>query len=401
MEKKGKKLPGALLFLLSALGIMFGLATAGSALKILFTVSNLPLEPSGLWTLLPPAGLALTIGALQVPLAIAAWKRIRGRPISAPQPSLFRASQTALVVWVFLLIGGFFLSREQNVPASLAVVTIAAVLLPVWFLVEFFRRNLPRSTTLREWGSLSIGLSIAPVMILVLESAILIAAALAMAITLGFNTNFLSQIQQLPLEMMPGQNSLESLETALYTLAQNPVIAAGILLVLGGIAPFVEELFKPMAVWFLLKRPLTNREGYTLGLISGGAFALLESLGVINQISGTEWIAAILLRAGTGVLHIGLSGLVGYGLVKSFNEKRFERYALYQLAATALHGGWNSLALATGFSAAHVPENIINGNNWLLQTAAVALMGAIFITIILINLKIQRTLRAQISEPVI
>ena len=38
-------------------------------------------------------------------------------------------------------------------------------------------------------------------------------------------------------------------------LARNPVVAFALFLMVGVLAPFVEELFKPMALWFLLKRP--------------------------------------------------------------------------------------------------------------------------------------------------
>jgi RsiW-degrading membrane proteinase PrsW (M82 family) len=129
----------------------------------------------------------------------------------------------------------------------------------------------------------------------------------------------------------------------------NTTFAIALFLVIGLIAPFIEEVFKPMAVWISKGKSLKPSEGFALGLISGGAFTLLESAGLVIQITAQDWISAVLLRAATGMLHIGMSGLVGYGIVKARSEHKWGTAILYTLGATALHGLWNSMAIINGY----------------------------------------------------
>ena len=78
---------------------------------------------------------------------------------------------------------------------------------------------------------------------------------------------------------------LSQLEQLMVELSRNPVIAFALFLMIGVLAPLVEELFKPMALWFLLKRPLKDSEGFSLGLISGGALPCSKAAGLVSQIA--------------------------------------------------------------------------------------------------------------------
>jgi RsiW-degrading membrane proteinase PrsW (M82 family) len=176
------------------------------------------------------------------------------------------------------------------------------------------------------------------------------------------------------------------------------MVAGGLFLVIGILAPFVEEFFKPMAIWFLLKRPLKDHEGFSLGLISGGAFALLESAGLVGQIAPDTWLPAVLLRAATGLLHIGLSGLVGYGLVKTWNRGAFARSLLYLLAAGALHGAWNSLALLSGFASSPMQTDSAGFEPTIQSLLPIIGMIAVFAMVLVIVLRIHHKLRFQSVE---
>ena len=248
-------------------------------------------------------------------------------------------------------------------PASLAVrtqvawfffvpLTLLAVAVPVWWLVEFSRRGLPRSTPFREWGTLAIGLTAAPLLIMVIEITMVVVIALAVLAVFISRPDLLGQMQNITQDLDLYQGGIEQLEQLIVQLSRNPVIASALFLMIGVLAPVVEELFKPMAIWFLLKRPLKDSEGFSLGLISGGAFALLESGGLVSQITRETWVQAVVLRAATGLLHIGLSGFVGYQLVSNWNRKRYGHAIFYLFCAAGLHGAWNSLALLSSFSTA-------------------------------------------------
>ena len=55
-------------------------------------------------------------------------------------------------------------------------------------------------------------------------------------------------------------------------------------------------------------------------------------------------------RAGTGVLHMLASGLVGWGLAQAWRNKKWLFLGAMTLGAIVLHGLWNIIALITGIA---------------------------------------------------
>jgi len=264
-------------------------------------------------------------------------------------------------------------------------------------LISLARAGLPRSTKQRELGTFTLGVSISPLIIIALESVLIIIIALIVFILLGLQNPLPQQLPQMLERLSSASGGIEQLEMILLELMQEPLIAGGVFLALGVVAPMIEEIFKPMAIWFLLNRPLRDHEGYALGLISGGAFALLESAGMVIQMEPTDWLTAIVLRAATGVLHIGLSGLVGFGLVKGKNIRKPSRGVLFLLLAGALHGAWNSLALYSGLAAIptiNTPDLYTPNTGTIIS---IGLMVLIFAGVIVINIFINRYIRRNIS----
>ena len=220
-------------------------------------------------------------------------------------------------------------------------------------------------------------------------------------IRLGFQPNLISQLHSFLDNFSQNKSGIGELEQIPYEILKLPIVSAAIFLILGLIAPLIEEIFKPMSTWFLLSRPLEEFEGFSLGLISGGAFTILESSGIVIQMGSQDWLIAIALRAATGVLHIGLSGLVGYGLARSWHQKRFGRGILYIITATILHGIWNSLALFSGFSSL-VFENPGVAHSVTGSAISLIFMIIVFVSVIAITLKINSRLRhdlARSTEP--
>jgi RsiW-degrading membrane proteinase PrsW (M82 family) len=194
------------------------------------------------------------------------------------------------------------------------------------------------------------------------------------------------------------KSGIGELEQIQLDMMKQPIISAAVFLILGLIAPLIEEIFKPMSSWFILSRPLEEFEGFSLGLISGGAFTILESAGIVIQMGSQDWLIAIALRTATGVLHIGLSGLVGYGLARSWRQKQFGRGLLYIIAATILHGIWNSMALLSGFSSSvfNRPEMETSGTSGVIS---LIFLMVIFISVVAITLKINSVLRQDLARP--
>ena len=400
MASKKTDLPSVLLLLLSALGILIGLLIAALTLISAYVFPTASLSAAEEMSVLSTSILSISISILNVPTLITSIKKLQRKSAIQSLHPLFQKANYVIILWLLMIAVGYFISHEGRGTLLLAPLTVAAVIIPVWWLIEFSRRGLPRSTKLREWGTLTIGLTVVPIIIILFELILIVIAVVVVMIGLGFQPGLTNQLFSFLENINLYQGGIEEVEQILYEMMKQPLIRAAIFLIIGLIAPLIEEIFKPMSTWLLLNRPLKEYEGFSLGLISGGAFAILESAGMVIQVDIQDWLIAVTLRAATGVLHIGLSGLVGYGLARSWHQNRIGRGILYVFSAAILHGAWNSLALLSGFysSALSGESGIeISGINGALS---IFFMIIVFISIIVITLKINSRLRQDLTAPV-
>ena len=400
MASKKLNIPSVLLLLLSSLGILIGVLTAALTLTSVYVFPTDSLSAVDEMSALSTSILLVSISALNVPTLITSIKSFQRKTTHQSLQPLFQKANYLIIVWLLIIAAGYFISRGRSRIFLLAPLTVAAVIIPVWWLIEFSRRGLPRSTKLREWGTLTIGLTVAPVVIIMIELILIVVAVIVVMIRLGFQPGLSSELLSFLENINLYQGGIEGLEQILYEMMRQPLISAAIFLTIGLIAPLIEEIFKPMSTWFLLSRPLEEYEGFSLGLISGGAFAILESAGMVIQMDIKDWLAAITLRAATGVLHIGLSGLVGYGLARSWHQKRLDRGILYVFTAAILHGAWNSLALLSGFTSSELSKEpglaFLKTNNFF----SLFFMMVVFVIIIAITIKINSRLQQNLRAPV-
>ena len=396
METNRRILPSMLLLLLSLSGFLIS-GSAAAALTIGLIFFDIAVSPSETLTFISIAALASLTAFLQIPAFINAIRDLQKKDSSPRHASLYKPASYSMILWLCVMAAGYFISRSEANWLLLAPLTVLGIAIPVWWLIEFGRRKLPRSTGLREWGSLSVGLTAAPVIIMVVEILLIVLICIILIFALSTQSGFMQELSDIFQDLDLTQGDLESLEELLLQLAQNPILASTLLLVIGFIAPFIEEFFKPMVIWFLLRHPIKPHEGFSLGMISGGAFALLESAGLVSQIGPVDWLSAIFLRAATGILHIGLSGFVGYGFSKAWSEKRYSRVVIYLLIATGLHGAWNALALINGYSTSLLPAAQQSALPAITSILTIALMIVVFFTVIYITLRTNHRLRLELQ----
>jgi RsiW-degrading membrane proteinase PrsW (M82 family) len=392
MPTEQKKLPSVLMLLLSALGILVSLLVALAALW--GSTESEPASDEKLM-LVSIGSLAVFLCLLNLPALILSIKGLAGQSTETRKPGLFKTASFTMIGWALLIVAGMLISQTGVVHLALGPITILAIAIPIWWLVEFARRGLERPNQAREANTLTLGLTLVPVIIMLIEILLVILISLAVVIILGIQPGTLSELVDISSNSGFSQGGMEELEQLLFNLAQDPTISAAIFLIIGVAAPLTEELLKPLAVWLFFKSPMKSSDGYSLGLISGAAFTLLESASMVSQISAQDWTAAVLLRSATSLLHISLSGLVGYGIARARNEKRWGFAPLYILIAAALHGLWNSLALLTGFSTTAMPD--MSGG--IPQSAggiiSIICMLVIFAAVVFITLKLGSKLRKQ------
>lgn len=332
--------PSLFLALLSGTGMLIGFSTA--VLLGVFAVIRPSQDINGM-VLAWAAGL---FALLNLPALIYSAPRVFGYPSPRWEVKFgWRLSSLALGLWLIDLVAVNRLVGQTSRVSQIFLppLSVLAVVIPLWWLIEFGRRGL-RVSSQRSWGALSLSLIVTMPLVLVLELIGFLFLGVAIMIWLvGTAPDLLTQLQEAFTDRARSETMINILQPY---LEQPGVILAGMsaLTVFG---PLLEELFKPLALWFVPGRRLTEAQGFVLGLIVGGCFALLETIGNL-RLAGEEGamslLALLLTRAGTGLLHITCSGLVGWGLASAWHGKRYLRLLKLYLLAVLIHGTWNLFA---------------------------------------------------------
>jgi RsiW-degrading membrane proteinase PrsW (M82 family) len=186
--------------------------------------------------------------------------------------------------------------------------------------------------------------------ILIVEVLVFILVLLVIGVWLLNQPDLFRQIIQYSEQLSLGQLEPQIAEEILLNLFKNPVVLNGSIFIIAFLVPLIEEFFKPMALWFLAGRKLTPSQGFVGGLIAGACFATLETLGAIGSPTDTSWFFLLIGRMGTGLLHVTLSGLVGWGLASAFYNRNWGRFLGNYFSAVLIHGLWNLFALLSGIT---------------------------------------------------
>ena len=267
------------------------------------------------------------------------------------------------------------------------------------------------------WSVLADSISLSPSIILIIEMLLFIifavAAGVGLYITLG--SEHLSGI----VRSLENANDQEALFTALAPLLAQPLVVVGLLLLLAGLVPLVEEALKPLTLWLILlfvwqgKRHAPEHpqaDGFMLGLICGGGFALLESL--FLSAGSTDWAAIVGSRAAASLLHVVHGGLMGWaaGLaVEMFKSSASWKTAIKGLLVLLLayswvvliHGLWNGMTLLAVLAdfGKQAPQLAELPLVLPLGSLAPFALGAMILVQFLILLLLNRLVRRQLLKP--
>jgi hypothetical protein len=256
-----------------------------------------------------------------------------------------------VLVPITIAIGSRLTQEPRLAELILPVLQLFVIGLPLVWLLAMGTRGFPAGTSQRGWNIFSFSSVISIPIILVVEMVIILGLVAAGFAWLGFFLpDLLQQMGHTIERLVNVQSDLESIIRILRPYINQPLVFAGGLALTAGIIPIMEELLKPMALWFFAGRPLSPREGFTGGLICGASFALLESLGAMANPTMETWPLIAIGRIGTGILHMGTTALVGWGLGKAWSEEKYGSLAGAFIAAVGFHSVWNIFGLMTGLS---------------------------------------------------
>jgi hypothetical protein len=377
--------------LISLLGMLGGLAGAALLAVTAVTVLSDPVAARDqLNGILTVAWGGLLVAGLCLPSAVLALRALMGRPplMSIGKRSLAFAS-LLLLVWPGVLLLARTAANSSLAWLFLPPLLIAVVGIPVLWLTTAARSGLPAESAQRRWGVASFGLVVSPALIVLLQFAVLFLALIVFGVWLMGQPGILSELQALTQSFTLESDPNQVLRLLQPYLERPGVLALGLIFI-SGLVPLMEELLKPLGVWFLAGRRMTPAAGFSAGVLSGGMFALLESLGYLASASANGFIVFALARTGTVLLHIATAGLVGWGLGSALSEKRYLRLALAYLGAVLLHGAWNAAGILPALAGLPgQPEQVST-----LATAAPYVLGGLSLLLAALLVIMNRRLRA-------
>ena len=253
----------------------------------------------------------------------------------------------------------------------LPLLTLFVIVPPIWLLFGIGTKGIELGPRWRIFSALGLGMTVGPVIMIVLEMIILLGAIIIGSVIIAIQKPELFQEIAALGRIIQQETNQEAALKLIAPYITNPLVIASLVGYISVLVPLVEELLKPLAVWIFALKIETPAQGFAMGMLSGAAFALIESLNASGN-GSTTWPIIVSIRAGTSLLHMTTSGLVGWGIVSAFREKKFLRMGAAYLSAVTLHGIWNACAIGTGISSI---GELVDKPEWAFNIIPAALCG--------------------------
>jgi len=262
---------------------------------------------------------------------------------------------TAGLVLVFGLATLAGLASPEIKSIALAILAVPGIAIPVFMLLRVGARYQESANPKRDFGILTFSIGISTPFILLMEVLVIIFLLIVFVSGLYGKPEFMDLFNNILNNPAALQNDPTSLFSEFENIINLPDLMGWLLLVVAGIMPLVEELFKTLGVWLLKVRNPDPAESFRIGLLSGGGFALFEGLLSVNSLQlyslgFAEWAGLILGRFGGSLLHILAGGIVGLAIGKFWQDRKLISLLLSYLAAWLLHAAWNALAIFGGIN---------------------------------------------------
>lgn len=300
---------------------------------------------------------------------------------------------TGVIIWIGYQVGANTSFNWLVLP----LLTVPAVLLPIFVVLGLGIRHLPLGTRWQSWGIFGIAMTLAPFLLAVLEVIVLLVLVFLVVAILMSQPNFAADMDRLMRELYVLGPDAKAIQNLILPYVTHPAILGIALSYFSLLVPMIEELLKPLGVWLSANRVSSPAQGFALGALSGAAYALIETLGVSAQT--VDWANLLLARIGTGVLHITTSALMGAAIVYAVRERRYVRLLGTYILAISLHGLWNGLALLYSFS---IITEFLGKQNTFAKFQTPVMMGMIVLGLFILILLLlsNRRMRGTLSIPI-
>lgn len=231
----------------------------------------------------------------------------------------------------------------------LPILTILVIVPPIWLLFGIGTKGIELGQRWHVFTILGLSMTIGPMIMIVLELIVLAGILVTGGVFIAIQQPVLFKELIRIGKILEQETNPDLILNLIAPYLKNPLVVGTAIGYIAVIVPLIEELFKPLAVWIFAKKLASPAQGFAMGMLSGGAFALIESLNASGD-GSTSWAVIVSIRAGTSLLHMTTSGLVGWGIAAAFNEKRVSRFFSAYFTSVSIHGIWNACAAGTSLS---------------------------------------------------
>ena len=335
---------------------LFGAIAAGLAFFLFFGIgaglffyglvgnTSTPFDPNFILNYWIPASTFGFLGCLFLPSLLFrlagwfGWSFPTLQQIRLPAPFFL-----LLLFVVAVLIGNQISRMSSGVALSLPIFHILAISLPVAFFLSLALRKTSQPFPQQRWMSFNLGMGLAPLLILIFESLAMIVFIIVFAFWIGNQPDLLKELEYLISQFRQTPPSSEAILKFLQPSLSQPGMITGIIVFTSIVIPMIEEAIKPLGVYFLHRKIQNELDGFILGALSGGGYALLESFLISS--TNVDWTLTILSRSATAVIHIFTSALLGSAIARALLDKKRIQLFLTYLSCIFFHGVWNGLAI--------------------------------------------------------
>jgi protease prsW family protein len=304
----------------------------------------------------------------------------------------------ALLIGTAISLGiGYFAAENRTISwIVLPLFTVPAVMLPILLFFGFGARQIQLGPRWRVWGILGLGMTLGPLILIIIELLILLFIIIGAAIILGSQPGISTDMMRFFNEVNGLQNDQEAILNLIIPYILKPGVIITTILYMGLMVPLTEELVKPIGVWLFAGKLESPAQGFALGTLSGAAYALVETFGSSGQPSAS-WAGLLAARIGTSLLHVTTTGLMGWGIALAWQKRQYLRLIFIYLLSVLLHGSWNTSVLFYSFSTlAHQAAS----TNMITKIGPYAIGATIFVGAILLTILLLTNARLIKTDPI-
>ena len=213
-----------------------------------------------------------------------------GQSLKFPFAGWHIAAVIGLVI-MSVAIGAAVVSTEVAWLAwfILPVLTMMVIVPPIWLYFGIGSKEIELGPRWRVFSILGLGMTLGPLVMVVVEIILLVGGIILGAIFIAvWQPDLVQEIARLG-AMLQNETDADAILNLLAPYISNPALIAAAVGYVAVVVPLIEEMFKPLAVWIFARKIESPAQGFVMGLLSGAAFALVESLNASG--GGTEILA--------------------------------------------------------------------------------------------------------------